>query len=322
MTKFKETFAEKTFSLLVGISLLLAAVGIFIGQTMQPARSQLAGAQTWLGTAGGTANAITLSIHNVVALSDLIGVPFRFLPSTTNTGPTTITINLDSSSTLGPITVDRPTSNIGLQGLSGNEFISGQIAEVAYDGTLFEIKHPIDMTPIGHSVEFRGGSAPAGTLVEDGSCYSQTTYAALFSVIGTTYNAGAPVGCTGGNFAVPYSNGTVFNASDTQGSHTASRITTASCATPGTVGTLCGGQTHTLITAELPVHTPSGTVSSSASAEGNNGAVCGVGTGATIGLCGQVGNTITSSFAGNSIGSGAAHAILNTTLIGVRAIKY
>lgn len=50
----------------------------------------------------------------------------------------------------------------------------------------------------GMMVAYGGASAPSGFLICDGTTYSQTTYASLYSVIGTTYGSGAP-----GTFKVP-----------------------------------------------------------------------------------------------------------------------
>lgn len=44
--------------------------------------------------------------------------------------------------------------------------------------------------PAGSIVPFAGSAAPAGYLVADGSAVSRSTYAVLFSVIGTTYGSG------------------------------------------------------------------------------------------------------------------------------------
>lgn len=44
--------------------------------------------------------------------------------------------------------------------------------------------------PVGVVTMFAGSSAPATWLLCDGSAVSRTTYAALFTVIGTTYGAG------------------------------------------------------------------------------------------------------------------------------------
>ncbi len=174
---------------------------------------------TWAGTGAGTANAQTIQLYNVQSMSDLVGVPFRYIPAIDNTGPSTIAVTGKQATP-----VLRP-SNIGLVALSGGELQAGVAMVLMYDGTVFEILGPLDMTPIGKTVEFRGPTAPRGTLIEDGSCVSQTTYAALFSVIGTTYNSAAPVGCTGSTFALPFSNGRAFVALDTQGANTANVIT-------------------------------------------------------------------------------------------------
>ena len=42
----------------------------------------------------------------------------------------------------------------------------------------------------GMMIEFAGSSAPAGFIICDGSAISRTTYAALFTVIGTTWGVG------------------------------------------------------------------------------------------------------------------------------------
>lgn len=316
MSEIKKSFMENVRTLVLSAAVFLGIVGL----NFWPSHAQLGGTQTWLGTgtvvAGGSSSTLTVAIHNIAALNDILGVPLRFLPSAQSVGPVSITINLDSGGTLSG-TLSRPTSNIGLQALSNAELQTSVIAEMTYDGSVFELK-TVDLTPIGHIVEFRGGTAPLGSLVEDGTCYSQTQYAALFSVIGTTYNANAPVGCSGGQFAVPYSNGTVFNASDTQGSHTASRITTASCPTPGTVGTLCGGQTQTLTTPQLPTFTPTFTAGSVFIVTSTSGASAQSGSGSAPAV--PTGNLTSATM--NSIGSGSAHPILNTTIIGIRAIKY
>jgi len=58
--------------------------------------------------------------------------------------------------------------------------------------------------PVGAITEYEGTTAPAGFLVMDNSEVSETTYAALFAIVGTKYNtfdgAAAP---SGGNFRLP-----------------------------------------------------------------------------------------------------------------------
>lgn len=48
----------------------------------------------------------------------------------------------------------------------------------------------LDTTPIGKIVMYAGNSAPRGWLLCQGQAVSRTTYAKLYSVIGTTYGTG------------------------------------------------------------------------------------------------------------------------------------
>ena len=59
------------------------------------------------------------------------------------------------------------------------------------DNNMNEIKNTINTnTPVGSISLFAGTTAPNGWLICDGSAVSRTTYANLFSVIGTTYGSG------------------------------------------------------------------------------------------------------------------------------------
>jgi microcystin-dependent protein len=59
------------------------------------------------------------------------------------------------------------------------------------DDNMNEIKDTINTnTPVGSISLFAGATAPNGWLICDCSAVSRTTYANLFSVIGTTYGAG------------------------------------------------------------------------------------------------------------------------------------
>ena len=200
---------------------------------------------TWAGTAAGTANAVILNLANVSSLNDIVGVPIRFNPSANSTGPVTVVIQNALGSTTATA-LQRPSS-IGLVALSLNESWAGETTSVTYNGSVFVLSSNVDMSPIGQPVEFRGASAPRGALIEDGSCVSQTQFAALFSVIGTTYGS-----CSAGLFKLPFSNGTAFVAFDAQGANgAANRITTASCATPNSP-VECGSQIATLTPNLIP----------------------------------------------------------------------
>lgn len=83
-----------------------------------------------------------------------------------------------------------------------------------------------------------GATAPAGWLLCDGSAVSRTTYAALFTVIGTTYGSG--------------DGSTTFNLPNLKG-----KVPVGLDASQGefdALGETGGANTHTLTTTEMPSH--------------------------------------------------------------------
>lgn len=95
-----------------------------------------------------------------------------------------------------------------------------------------------DGLPVGSLIEGFWTTAPAGYLLADGSAVSRSTYANLFSVIGTTYGAG--------------DGSTTFNLPDTRG-----RVTVDQSSDPefDVLGEKQGAKTHTLTVAQIPSHT-------------------------------------------------------------------
>lgn len=95
------------------------------------------------------------------------------------------------------------------------------------------------MLPAGTMMDYAGSAAPTGWLLCDGSAVSRTTYASLFSAIGTAWGVG---------------NGTTtFNVPDLRG-RTAIGAGTGSGLTARTLAGTGGEETHQLTTGELASH--------------------------------------------------------------------
>lgn len=145
------------------------------------AKAQLGSVQTWAGNATGT-NSITISLHNIASLNDLLGVPIRFVPAAINTSSVTITINLDGGGTLGPVNVLKPSTG-SLVAFVGGEFQASQIATVAYDGTEFQCTGCTAAVAAGTTADYSGVTIPSGWLKADGSAISRTAQPALFNAL-------------------------------------------------------------------------------------------------------------------------------------------
>lgn len=92
----------------------------------------------------------------------------------------------------------------------------------------------------GMLFDFAGSAAPAGYLLCDGSAVSRTTYALLFSAIGTTWGAG---------------NGTTtFNVPDLRRKTTIGAGGTAVSGPANTVGATGGVEAQTIASGNLPAH--------------------------------------------------------------------
>ncbi len=283
-----------------------------------PARAQFVDQSTYGGTSGGAANVQTITIANYSANTP--GVVLRFVPGFTNTGPTTLNV-----SGVGAVAVVRPSS-IGNAALSGGEITAGELTCVTYNGTAYQLSCNVDMTPIGRTIEYRGSSTPRGALIEDGSCVSRTTFAPLFSVIGTNYGA-----CDGSTtFGVPDSRGTAFASLDNQGANgAANRITSGASGCNGTVIGICGTQTATITQTYLPAVglavNVAGTISTTgpvnvglgSSTTGGGGFAFNYPTGASnVNSSGNMAGTTA------ALGSGGALPILPPLSLGRRAIKF
>lgn len=217
------------------------------------ARGQLDAPQTYIpqSAIGGSASAVTLTVNNVAQMTDLLAVPLRFIPTNSSiAGGTTISVN-----SYGAVSVVRP-SNGSLVAIAGGDFSNTAMAEIIYDGTYFELQNPAAGTDqVGTEKTFLAGTAaPAGTLIENGTCISQTTYAALYAYfVSNIWATQAGASCSAGNFALPLANGSTAVAYDQQGAVTAGKLTSAGSGCAATaVAVGCGSQNVTLARSGLP----------------------------------------------------------------------
>jgi len=108
--------------------------------------------------------------------------------------------------------------------------------------------------PSGVTFAYAGSSTPTGFLLCDGSAVSRTTYADLFTIIGTIYGVGD--GST--TFNVPDITGRVIAGREA----VSTRLTNAGSGIDGdSIGDAGGSQTHTLTEAQLAEHDHNLTVS-------------------------------------------------------------
>jgi len=96
------------------------------------------------------------------------------------------------------------------------------------------------LTPAGTIIDYAGTVLPQGYLLCDGSAVSRTTYAYLFSVVGTIWGAG--------------DGSTTFNLPNLTRRVTVGSGGTALSGPSNTVGSYGGEELHTLLLQELPVH--------------------------------------------------------------------
>lgn len=104
--------------------------------------------------------------------------------------------------------------------------------------TLFPLATTVD--PSGTIKLYAGASAPTGYLICDGTAVSRTTYADLFTAIGTTFGVG---------------NGTTtFNVPDFRRRVPVGAGGTGTGTLGNALGNTGGAETHTLAISEMPLH--------------------------------------------------------------------
>jgi microcystin-dependent protein len=108
------------------------------------------------------------------------------------------------------------------------------------------------LVPVGVINPYAGATAPSGWLLCFGQAVSRTTYADLFTAIGTTYGIGDGIN----TFNLPDLRGRAVAGKDDMGGSAASRLTGTSGGVNGAnLGAAGGAQQHQLVTSEMPSHT-------------------------------------------------------------------
>lgn len=124
---------------------------------------------------------------------------------------------------------------------------NGQVISTNGSGTLAWTTISEFTLPSGLIFPYGGASAPSGYLLCYGQAISRTTYADLFTAIGTTYGTGD--GST--TFNVPDLRGRVIAGQDDMGGTSADRLTNQTGGLDGdTLGATGGAETHTLTGAQ------------------------------------------------------------------------
>jgi microcystin-dependent protein len=220
---------------------------------------------------GGTSTAYTVSSYEVFdTLARLNGQMIAFTPHLTNGA--VVTLNVDG---LGA----KPLRSApGVELLPGT-LIQGTpyIALYNHASAAFYLHcffgNPYNV-PLAAGLDYWAATTPNSAFAfPAGQPISRTTYAALFSLIGTTYGAGD--GST--TFNLPDKTGRVSVMKEVS----ATRLTTAGGGVDGaTLGAANSGnnQNVALVTANLPAYTPAGNITNGAITVNVNGSVVRTGT--------------------------------------------
>jgi len=291
------------------------------------ARAMMAALAAWRDdvsgtiTTGGTSTAYTVaSNQGFDTLAHLNGAVIAFVPHATCGA--TVTLNVDG---LGA----KPLRTSPGAEVASGMLIQGTPYAATYNNSdgafylrgFYSLPYAI---PIGGLIPYVGTNAPNSSFaLPFGQAISRTSYATLFTLVGTTFGAGD--GST--TFNIPDLRGRTPFGKDDMGGSAASRITVAGGNTDGTsLGGTGGAQNHTLTTAEIPLHTHTAAVTDPGHSHTPNGGgnfvtdVVGAGS-PVVGSQGTVPtnrtttNTTGITVANANAGGGSAHTIMPPYII-------
>ena len=227
------------------------AEGMAPSQVNDSARAMMASAAKWVADNSGTlvtsgsSSAFTVATNQVEgALTDgyTVAVQFHTTPAAG------ATLAPDGLAAKPIATIANAGAGLGPSQVLGNS-IQRLIYSVALGAWILQSYNP--GVPVGAISPFAGSSSPGGWLLCDGTGYSQSTYAALFAVVSTTY------GTTGaGMFSVPDLTGRIVAGKEAS----STRLTTAVSGINSTaLGAAGGSQSQVLAQGNMPVTGPTWT---------------------------------------------------------------
>jgi microcystin-dependent protein len=200
---------------------------------------------------GGTSTAYTVaSYEGYDTLAHLNGMMIAFTPHTSSgaSPPNGVTLNVDG---LGakPLRISPNVELVDGALIQGTPYVAvynnsdGAFYLRGFSGAPYQI-------PVGGLMPYLGTTAPNSAFaLPFGQAISRTTYASLFSLIGTTFGSGD--GST--TFNIIDLRGRLPIGQDNMGGSAANRVTTAGSSIDGTtVGAAGGAQNTTLSQAQLP----------------------------------------------------------------------
>jgi microcystin-dependent protein len=241
--------------------------GMLPGAVNNAARGMMAGVARLIKDLNGTisttgsANAYLLTSSSAhVALTN--GILVSAKASFTNTAAASLNLN-----SFGAKKILVFASGAEADAAAG-QIVSGGTYQFRYDTALdgasgaFLLLNPAVVgVSVGSIKIWPSDTLETGWAWANGQELSQTTYAGLYAILGTTYNTG---GETAGFFRVPDLCGRAAFGSDDMGGITAkSRITNAGSSIVGTtLGAAGGVESVTLSTSQIPAHSHTGTTDS------------------------------------------------------------
>jgi microcystin-dependent protein len=199
---------------------------------------------------GGTAYAFT---SNQTFAANADGLTIQFAAGATNTGA--VTLSVDGKAAL-------PVRFLSGVDLPAGVIILGSLYQVTQRSSEWLLHaSPLAtpyLIPLGGMIDFIATTSPnANFALPAGQPINRTTYASLFSLVGTTYGTG--------------DGSTTFNLPDLTGrtvymkESVASRLTSATVGIDGGTLGATGGGTQTLVTGNLPPYIPTGLISGASS---------------------------------------------------------